>query len=225
MKKWWNHFIVRYDRFFNFIENHSVLLVMTLILICIIGNKILINLKTPISFETLDKYILNDIGDILTKKEGTLTTLAAVFIGIYFTVFSLLGSIKLESTFALLTQKNFKKLLKFIRNAFIGSFLYLFYSLFSKLISNDWTSYVINLTLLLYMLLSALRFGIAIYLIFKKDLHQLHQHLENEQRQRKHLNNLYKKLEQFLNEEQKSQNIQASQEFIQKMKEREKNKK
>lgn len=225
MKKWWNHFIVRYDRFFNFIENHSVLLVMTLILICIIGNKILINLKTPISFETLDKYILNDIGDILTKKEGTLTTLAAVFIGIYFTVFSLLGSIKLESTFALLTQKNFKKLLKFIRNAFIGSFLYLFYSLFSKLISNDWTSYVINLTLLLYMLLSALRFGIAIYLIFKKDLHQLHQHLESEQRQRKHLNNLYKKLEQFLNEEQKSQNIQASQEFIQKMKEREKNKK
>lgn len=225
MKKWWNHFIVRYDRFFNFIENHSVLLVMTLILICMIGNKILINLKTPISFETLDKYILNDIGDILTKKEGTLTTLAAVFIGIYFTVFSLLGSIKLESTFALLTQKNFKKLLKFIRNAFIGSFLYLFYSLFSKLISNDWTSYVINLTLLLYMLLSALRFGIAIYLIFKKDLHQLHQHLESEQRQRKHLNNLYKKLEQFLNEEQKSQNIQASQEFIQKMKEREKNKK
>jgi hypothetical protein len=187
---------IRMDLF----ERYSIITLIFIVtsLLCI--NKLLLALTTNYGYAAADKFIAGPLKTALMSKDGTLITIAAVFIGIYFTVFSLLSSIKIESTFAILTEKNFDKLLQFIKNAFVGSFVYLFFSLISPTIKNDWMVAVLTITLLLYMLLSALRFGIIIYFIFKNDVKKFYKNLDLEKKQKREQEILFHKLEKFLND-------------------------
>ncbi|MFJ7367535.1 hypothetical protein ACIQWQ_26065 [Peribacillus frigoritolerans] len=222
MKKILQHLYNKYDKNLKNIEDHSITLIIILILFFIIGNKVLIHFNIEFALDNFDKYLTINLKKHLTTKEGVLTNVAAVFIGIYFTVFTLLSSIKIESTFAMLTEGNFRRLLRFIRNAFIGSLLYLFYSLFSSLITNIWLSIIINIVLLIYMLLSALRFCLVIYSIFTKDLNNFHQQLKDEKNERKNISNLYKRLDAFLSQQEHSQDTKKSLELVDKMRQRDK---
>ena len=222
MKKILQHLYNKYDKNLKNIEDHSITLIIILILVFIIGNKVLIHFNIEFSLDSFDKYLTINLNKHLTTKEGVLTNVAAVFIGIYFTVFTLLSSIKIESTFAVLTEGNFRRLLRFIRNAFIGSLLYLFYSLFSSLITNIWLSIIINIVLLIYMLLSALRFGLVIYSIFTKDLNNFHQLLKDEKNEKKNISNLHKRLDAFLSQQEHSQDTKKSLELVDKMRQRDK---
>ena len=84
----------------------------------------LINSCLDIS-STYQDFIEITIGKVLHNLKGSLLSIAAIFIGIYVTVFTLLGSIKVDSVFAYLNENTFKKLVVYIRNAFIASCAYL----------------------------------------------------------------------------------------------------
>jgi hypothetical protein len=225
MNNYFQSFFKRFDNKIKVIEDKSIIFILTFFLFFIFGNKFLVNNNIKFALNNFDAFLMNELGSQLSAKEGVLITVAAVFIGIYFTVFSLLGSIKIESTFVILTEENFRRLLIYIRNAFLGSLVYLFYSLFANLVTNIWLYTVISLILLLYMVLSALRFGLIIYSIFTKDLNKFHKHTRDIANEKKKIDNLNKRLEAFLLREEQEQDTRISVELVEKMKQREKSKK
>jgi len=201
-----------------FLEEYGIIFVISFILFLTSVNKILLIYTSKFGNVSAELFFTTTLKDTLLEKDSTLITIAAVFIGIYFTVFTLLSSIKVESTFSILTKDNFNKLLRYIKNAFIGSFIYLFFSLFSNSITNDWYLAIISLVLLLYMLLSALRFGMIIYLIFSRDVKKYYESLEEEQITMRKRENLYKKMEIFLDNEETKRNEEYSRQFSEKLK-------
>lgn len=195
------------DKVYHFIEEYGITLILGLLLLTLILNKLLIVNNSKFGVPIFELYFTTTFKDTLQNKDSTLITIAAVFIGIYFTVFTLLSSIKVDSTFAILTKKNFVKLLKYIRNAFIGSFLYLLLSLFSPSETSDWAFSILALALMLYMLLSALRFGTIIYLIFSKDVKKYYDTIESEKANQRKRDNLFARLEIFLKAEEDKREI------------------
>jgi glucan phosphoethanolaminetransferase (alkaline phosphatase superfamily) len=172
------------DKTLKTIEDNIVKYIMLFLTVFLLVNNLL-STYTPYGFKEANEFVTGPFYNFISLKEGTLITIAAVFIGIYFTVFSILGSIKIESTFARLTKDNFSRLIKFIFFAFLAAFLYLFFVLIAPLLSQyfEQISQIISIVssvLLLYMFLTSLRFGTIIYLIFKKDLKQIYILLEKE---------------------------------------------
>ena len=204
------------DSFILFLEKHGIKILLIPFLVIFIVNKIFIINENQFRNEILDEFFLNSLRNTLILQDGTLITLAAVFIGIYFTVFTLLSSLKIDSTFSILTESNFYRLIKYIRNAFIGSFLYLLYSLFSPLFTNEWISTFISIALLLYMLLSALRFGFIIYNIFTNDVKKYYKQIEEEKIKINNKDKLDKKLEIYLDRQQKIVDKEYSEDFSKK---------
>lgn len=205
------------DKLYSMLEEFFIKYFLWLTLIFLIINKFLLLSTDKWGFSKFDVYFTTTLSTTLKEQDGTLITIAAVFIGIYFTVFTLLSSMKIESTFSILTKNNFNKLVKYIRNAFIGSFLYLLFSVFSPIVINDWIYTVIALTMLLYMLLSALRFGMIIYLIFNRDVKKYYDHLEIEKLEKRKMQNLMKRMEQFLDQYEKEKGKEYSREFSEKL--------
>lgn len=213
-------FIKIKDNQLAFLEQNLIKLIISLLLLFLFINKILLYTSIKYGWIAFDEYFLNVFRPALEAKDSTLITIAAIFIGIYFTLFTLLSSIKIDSTFSILTKDNFERLIIYIRNAFIGSFLYLFFSLFSTSILNEWIWTVVGLTFLLYMLLSAFRFGIIIYLIFTRDLKAFYDQLEKERFERIRQQNLIIRLEEFLDEHENLSHEKESIEFSEKLAER-----
>jgi hypothetical protein len=144
---------------------------------------------------------------ILTPREGILVTVAAVFIGIYFTVFSILGTVKIESTLAVLPQKKFFKMVTFLRNAFLFAFLYLLFAISYPWLSENLTDYPKHLLYLFliilfcYMFLSALKVGLALFMVFHTDFKYLHTLIDAEKKEKEKQQVLFQRLEKFLNEQ------------------------
>lgn len=210
------------DKVYLFLEQHIIKIVVVSTLLLLTVNKLLLEKTYSYGWNKFDIYFTCTLKNTLHNLDGTLITIAAVFIGIYFTIFTLLSSIKIESTFSILTKANFNNLLVYIRNAFIGSFTYLLFSLFAGGINNDWVYTIIALSLLLYMLLSALRFGVIIYLIFNRDVKKYYDELEKEKAEKIKIDNLYKRLDIFLDDYEKNKQEQYSKEFSKLLSERNK---
>lgn len=178
---------------------------MTTFLLLILSLKIAT--FTPLEEEWLmiskiDQFIRNDLTKAFLDRDSTLITLAAVFIGIYFTAFTLLATISVKSAFSILKKEQFESLLIYTRNAFLVSFSYIFASLLTPLISNNaWIYTSICFLLLTYMLLSALRFGLLIYLILDRDINAYFNKVTADELEEKRKNRILNDLENFLNEQ------------------------
>lgn len=176
-------------------------------------------------------HFMIDIGKALTKNEGTLINIASIFIGIYFTVYTLLGSIKIESTFASIRKENFIKLVKFIKFSAVGAFIFLFYSIFNSILESTLINIspylqIVSIALLIYMLLSALRLGIVVYLIYEKDLKNIHELIERDKREKNEYQRILFKLNKYLQsfeEEQRVKKAQSMKEYIRDRREQEEN--
>lgn len=173
----------------------KILLPLTLILLIIclnfFGNKV--NLTTSINY-------------FIDKKESTFINIAAIFIGVYFALFSLFTTVKRDSTIASLSEDNFRMLLGYIRNALIGSFIYIFLTLFFSPDNSGliWDNFNIVLFVsLIYMLASALRFGGYIMIVVYKDLSNVYPSIEEEEKAALKQKEIMIKLETFLNEYEK----------------------
>ncbi|MEX1563607.1 hypothetical protein AB3J18_03735 [Enterococcus sp. C43] len=157
-------------------------------------------------------FIVNNIGKYLALQDGSLVTVATVFIGIYFTIYTMLTTIQSDSILASLKEKHFKKILKILTIGFGSSFVYTLYSVFFKVSYNTnsvITTYLI-LLLAICFFISAFQFGVLLTLILKKDIYgaiktiQERKKAEDEQKER------YAKLDSFLDREQeKADRIRA----------------
>ncbi|MCU4715933.1 hypothetical protein OCE25_27160 [Bacillus cereus] len=197
----------KYDKLIRSLEDYSIIVILIMFSIVFLINKLLMIFYTSFAFSSIEKFITVHLKTFFIAKEGSLGTITAVFIGIYFTVFSILGSIKIGSTFATLTNKNLKKLVKFIKNALIGAFIFLFFLLSMQTFIQlaNWILIVIGFLLLLYVFLSAIRFGIVIYFIIKKDIENTHSNIEKEEIENKKNQLLMHRLDNFLTEHEKIQ--------------------
>jgi hypothetical protein len=168
----------------------------------IITISVLITLITISKFFSDEIPLKNFLAYFLENKESTFINISAIFIGMYFALFTIFGSVKRDSIISTLPDKDLTKLIRFLRNALIGSFIYLFLTLFFvKNYESTWQYFnIVLFTSLIYMLLSALRFGVYIYFIVKDDIDRVaddHKELaEKEDRQQE----IMVKLENFLND-------------------------
>ncbi|WP_449602445.1 hypothetical protein, partial [Paenibacillus sp. Marseille-Q9583] len=115
-------------------------------------------------------------------------------------------------------KENFYKLVGYLNHAFIGAFAYLICTIFLPIISEVFTDslatpYVIVLVvLLIYMLLSALRFAMYIHFIFRKDLNKVHAEIEQAKLEKKEQEKLIDRVKVFLDDyEQRSATERSTQ--------------
>ncbi|MDA2091073.1 hypothetical protein PDN23_00070 [Bacillus cereus] len=197
----------KYDKLIRSLEDYSITVILIMFSIVFSINKLLMIFYTSFASSSIEQFITVHLKNFFITKEGSLGTITAVFIGIYFTVFSILGSIRIGSTFATLTNKNLKKLVKFIKNALIGAFIFLFFLLSIQIFIQltNWILIVIGFLLLLYVFLSAIRFGIVIYFIIKKDIENTHSNIEKEEIANQQNQLLMHRLDTFLTEHEKIQ--------------------
>ncbi len=172
----------------------------------------------------LDHFIQNDVTNAFISRDSTLITLAAVFIGIYFTAYTLLATLSSKSTFSVLNKNHLSSLINYIKNAFLASFSYLILSLLSPLLHDyNWFYAVISLLLLVYMLLSALRFGLLIYLILKRDVDNFLDRIEKENKEEIKNQRILNDLEKFLQENKEKQGKKSADEISELIKKRKEN--
>ncbi|PED91618.1 hypothetical protein COL64_06800 [Bacillus toyonensis] len=197
----------KYDKLIRSLEDYSITVILIMVSIVFSINKLLMIFYTNFASSSIEQFITVHLKTFFIAKEGSLGTITAVFIGIYFTVFSILGSIRIGSTFATLTNKNLKKLVKFIKNALIGAFIFLFFLLSIQIFIQltNWMLIVIGFLLLLYVFLSAIRFGIVIYFIIKKDIENTHSNIKKEEIANQQNQLLMHRLDNFLTEHEKIQ--------------------
>ncbi|MCU5105650.1 hypothetical protein OCA21_07250 [Bacillus cereus] len=196
----------KHDKLIRSLEDYSIIVILIIFSIIFSINKLLMIFYTNASFSGIDQFITVHLKTFLIDKEGSLGTITAVFIGIYFTVFSILGSIKIDSTFATLSNKNLKRFVKFIKNALIGAFIFLFFLLSMQTFFSlsHWLIIVIGFLLSLYVFLAAIRFGIVIYFIINKDIQNTHLNIEKEEIANKKNQLLMHRLDTFLTEHEQS---------------------
>lgn len=206
--------MVKNDKLIRFLEDNLIVLVIFVLFFPLIANHVLL-VSFGYGYPFVHELFIKMFKSFL-EREGVLITISAVFIGIFFTVFSILGSIKLESSFATLTQSNFSRLIKFIFFSLLSSFCYLFFSLVVPTIIKIYEPLTdsiafISLILLTHMLLAALRFGIMIFLIFKHDIEKLYSNLDKEKKAQREHQIIMNKLDIFLSEQEKMRNVSQAQ--------------
>jgi hypothetical protein len=163
--------------------------------------------------EKVTEYLAENI---LFPREGILVTVAAVFLGIYFTVVSILGTIKVDSTLAILPKNKFFKLVGFIKNAFLFAFSYLLFTVFYTWLSgklNGYPKHLLYLCLIIlffYMFLSAFKVAIALYLVFKTDFANLHESIEKEKKEKEKQNVIFQKMDKFFTDQDESRALKKA---------------
>ncbi|QWG33333.1 FUSC family protein [Bacillus mycoides] len=196
----------KHDKLIRSLEDYSIIVILIIFSGIFSINKLLMIFYASAASSGIEQFITVHLKNFLIDKEGSLGTITAVFIGIYFTIFSILGSIRIDSTFATLSNKNLKRFVKFIRNALIGAFIFLFFLLSIQTFFglSHWLIIVIGFLLLLYVFLSAIRFGIVIYFIINKDIQNTHLNIEKEEIANKKNQLLMHRLDTFLTEHEQS---------------------
>lgn len=219
----------KFDPIFLFFEKKFIFWVIIVLLISAIVLKTLTLFplgKIDYYINHIDIIISNKLPKWFISRDSTLITLSAIFIGIYFTTFTLMATISSKSSFSLLKTQQFKDLIIYIRNAFGASFLYLVVSLVLPIFSKtEWIFSVISLLLLVYMLLSAFRFGALIYMILERDVNQYLQDIETEKALKIKQDNIFKELEIFLDKEKQKEKTKQADKISAMLQERKNNKK
>lgn len=170
-----------------------------------------------INFYSFDKINKSIVDGFLIDREGIFVSIASIFIGIYFTIFTLLLSVKQESKIIKMGLKTYRELLVFIKHAFIGSFFYLIYVIFyplTKWIQNigifKFIFEVFLAELLVYMLLSAIRVGVAYFIIFKSDLEHVTKSIDKETEEKEYRDEVTSQLKRFLDEVEREKSIEMA---------------
>jgi hypothetical protein len=199
------------DKVLLYIEEKLIQHLLAILITIYLINTLLI-FFTKYGLEAINLFFTTDLLDFFIKKEGTLVNIAAIFIGIYFTVFTILGAVRNGSKLARLSQENFNKVVLFIKNAFIGAFLYIFFTLFIPFttVSNENIKSLFSLLLtifILYMLLSSVRLGIIIYVVFKEDYDYFSEGIKAEQEDERRIERLILRIEEYLEMNEKNNDM------------------
>lgn len=168
-------------------------------------------------FDKINEFIIKEF---LLNREGILISIAAIFIGIYFSIFTLLLTVKSSSKIVRMGIGTYKELVEFLKNAFLGSFVYILYAitfpLFMNIIETGVLKFLFDLILgilFTYMILTALRIGICFVYIFKADLKNLYENIDKETLEIEEQREIIHKLKSFLEHYEYEENKKKA-EFI-----------
>ncbi|AVM25766.1 hypothetical protein [Bacillus pumilus] len=159
------------DRLVKFLEKWGIIIILFIVTLILL-----------FSLYFQRDLTLNIFEFFLNEKEGAFLTIAGIFIGIYFAIFSFFIGIKPDSVMADLDDEDILTLVRFLRQSFVGSFVYIFLTLLNLPFLTGVFKifyYFILIDTLLYMLLSALKVGIYMYITFKRDVVNLKDNIEN----------------------------------------------
>lgn len=199
----------KHDNLYYFVESLLIPIILTIFIIYTL-------LNNYIDFHSSYQSLFdNSVREALNNLKGSLLSVATIFIGIYVTVYTLLGSIKVDSIFAYLNEKTFEKLITFIKNAFIASFSYILLIMFLEIFYPDFEKVhflflLLNASIVIYMFLTALRFGIILYIAFNKDLKNLHDNIIKHRDEKRELEELQYRLKKYLDEFEEKQRLKQS---------------
>lgn len=186
------------DNFGWFIEKGFIWLTCSLYVLIFIGNRIMLYWGLPYSSPYLEKQLFNYYDLMINPNIGTITTIASIFVGIYVTVLTVLGGIKANSIMALLSNNDLKKVVHYILTGLAGSFIVVFYSFFAITIKHEFLRDFIFFYLVIYMILTALRLGLNLAIIYKHDLGRLSENLEQEKKDAEKHKLIMNSLEKYL---------------------------
>ncbi len=209
---------------FRFFEDYILYFSIIFLLVTIIVGEVL---AMWTQYGGIKNFLVYEMGSYLATEDNSLITVATVFIGIYFTIYTMLTAIQSESVLANLKKEDFKKVLAILSVGFCSSFFYTLYSIFFKIsyaTHKEITSYLI-LFLALIFFISALQFGVLIALILRRDIYGAIESIEERRRQENDRDQLYKKLESFLDREQIKVDMEQAEQMTRHLMENEGNKK
>lgn len=158
--------------------------------------------------------LVNDLGKHLMIEDNSIVTVATVFIGIYFSIYTMFTSIQTDSVMSNLGRKNFQKLLNILGIGFLSSFAYTLFSIFfvkaygSK---PEISVFIVQLLLIVFMV-SAFQFGVIIYIILKKDISTTIEELDIRRKKELKQLEILEKLDSFLNKENERDSINRANE-------------
>lgn len=185
------------------IKNFLRILMITTLIIAVLFY--CIDVFTNADFDNINELLIQKL---IVSREGVFITIAAILIGIYFGIFTILLSLKTNSKIATMDYYIFKEILMFIGHAFLGAFIYLIYALVYPIILN----YVVEgpfgfykfcyetvlFLTVLYMILSALRVGLAYMSIFKEDIDKIFEDFKSESQTQNDYDKTMQDLKEFL---------------------------
>ena len=212
----------KYDSFFHFLEKRFIKWLIIIIALIILLSKLLLLINfTPLIplLTTFDLFISENLVTVFKNRDSTLVSLSAIFIGIYFTTFTLMATISVKSTFSVLKKQQFSNLIRYIKNAFIASFSYLIISMTLPTFSG-WVFSSVSLLLLIYMLLSAFRFGGLIYMILIRDIDRYIDNVEVENLKIIKQERILDELEKFLVQQKNIQQLKQADDISKLLQER-----
>lgn len=188
------------DRIGWFLEKGLIWIVCSLFVLIFLGNKLLILFNMSYGLYSLENFLYHSYDLIIEPNIGTITTIASIYVGIYITVLSVLGSIKANSVMALLSDNLLKKIIKYVITGLIASFVVVFYSFFAILITNEFIKSFFFFLFVFYMLLTSLRLGINLSVIYSVDLHKISENIEKEKDEAEKYKHVMSRLEKYLDD-------------------------
>ncbi|PKR79215.1 hypothetical protein CEY16_05600 [Halalkalibacillus sediminis] len=159
-------------------------------------------LTNLISIEFWRTFIIQ-INNFFIDNSSILLTISSILIGIFFTVFSILGSLNVNSTFAMISRENFIKLIRFILYSFSSSILFLFIIMLALNLPINIQMYLntfILLPLLIYIFCSSFRLGFYLFLLYRREIGNLHKKLEDEKKKNNHFDDILHRLDNYLSD-------------------------
>lgn len=178
-------------------------------------NELILKIRSNYNSLEIHLYLLKKYDQLIITPNniGTITTIAAVLVGIYVTVLSVLESIKINSMIAFLDSHDIKKLIKYIRSALIGAFVMIFYSFLLSAFPSVFVRSFLMFLFLIYMLLTALRFAFIILAIYSHDLNKLIDNLAEEKEDKNKHDHIMYQLGEFLKQRENELLLQRSTEM------------
>lgn len=185
------------DRLFKFLEKWGIIVILFIVTLSLL---FLLYYQRDLT--------LNIFEFLLNQKEGAFLTIAGIFIGIYFAIFSFFIGIKPDSVMADLDDEDILTLVRFLRQSFVSSFAYIFLTLLNLPFLTGVFKICFHFILfstLLYMLLSALKVGIYMYITFKGDIVNLKDNVESAREDSYKIQRMLNFFEDFLEEEKRKE--------------------
>ena len=157
--------------------------------------------------EQYNDILVNLIGKHLATENNSIITVATVFIGIYFTMYTIFTTIDKNSVLAALDKGQFKKLLKILGIGFFSSSIYVIFGIISSWLFDKYpgiTSIILIFTVVAFFS-STLVLGVLLYYIIKMDIFSIIETVRQDKIEEQKINQTLKRLSDFLDKEEKKE--------------------
>lgn len=177
----------------------------------------LMDILNIFEFDKINNFLIQKF---LINREGILVSIAAIFIGIYISVFTILLTVKNNSLIVELGEKIYRELINYLVRAIIGATVYIIYVILYPILVelniNGLTKFITEALLgglVIYMLLTAVRILLAFILLFKDDINNIFKNLDKEKMEAEGIKDVIFKVKHIVDEYENQQAIKKREEI------------